>query len=109
MESLHNFLTEQSALCRERAASLTADDRRDEAVFEKIRGNVYDIFTAVLNTAQSQTDPMAFFRHQLNAIPANWESALEKARAHGDDAKMHTELLKLDTVRSIRNRMEGIV
>ena len=109
MESLHEFLTEQAALCRERSASLTADDRRDEAVFEKIKGNVYDIFTAVLNSAQNHPDPMAFFRLQLNAIPANWETALEKARSHGDDAKAHTELLKLDAVRIIRERLEGIV
>jgi len=106
MESLHAFLTERSAHCAQRAAALTADDRRDEAVFEKISGNVYDIFTAVLNTARNQPDPMDFFRRQLAAIPANWEAALEKARAHGDEAKAHTELLKLEAVRAIRERLE---
>jgi len=106
MESLHAFLTERSAHCAQRAAAPTADDRRDEAVFEKISGNVYDIFTAVLNTARNQPDPMDFFRRQLAAIPANWEAALEKARAHGDEAKAHTELLKLEAVRAIRERLE---
>lgn len=106
MESLHTFLTEQAALCREQSAALTADDRRDEAVFEKIRGNVYEIFAAVLTTARKQPAPMDFFRRQLAAIPANWEAALEKARAHGDEAKAHTELLKLEAVRAIRERLE---
>ena len=106
MESLHTFLTEQAAACKERAAALTADDRRDEAVFEKIRGNVYEIFSAVLNTAKNQPEPMVFFRRQLDAIPANWEAALEKAKAHGDEAKAHTELLKLEAVRAIRAHME---
>ena len=106
MESLHKFLNQQAAACKERAAALTADDRRDEAVFEKIRGNVYEIFSAVLTTARKQPAPMDFFRRQLAAIPANWEAALEKARAHGDEAKVHTELLKLEAVRAIREHME---
>ena len=106
MESLHQFLNGQAAACMERAAALTVDDRRDEAVFEKIRGNVFEIFSAVLNTAKSQPEPMVFFRRQLDAIPANWEAALEKAKAHGDEAKAHTELLKLEAVRAIRAHME---
>ena len=109
MESLHAYLTEQATLCKERAAALTADHRADEAVFEKIRANVFEIFTAVLNTAQSQPEPMAFFRRQLAAIPANWETALEKARAHGDENKAHTELLKLEAVRAIQEEMEETV
>ena len=106
MESLHEFLTSQAALCKERAAALTADDRRDEAVFEKIRCNVYEIFAVILNTARKQADPMAFFRRQLGAIPANWESALDKARAHGDESRAHTETVKLEAVRTIRAYME---
>ena len=109
MESLHAFLTEQTALCKERAAALTADERADEAVFEKIRANVYEIFTAVLSTARKQPEPTDFFRRQLTAIPANWEAALQKARANGDDVRAHTELLKLETVRAIRQRMEETV
>ena len=48
---------------------------------------------------------MAFFRRQLTAIPANWEAALEKAEAHGDEAKAHTERIKLDAVRAIREQV----
>ena len=50
---------------------------------------------------------MAFFRRQLAAIPANWEAALEKAKAHGDEARAHTELLKLEAVRAIRQEVEA--
>lgn len=106
METLHAFLMEQAALCKEQASVLTADGRADEAVFEKIRSNVFEIFTAVLSTAQKQPAPLDFFRRQLTAIPANWEAALEKARAHGDDSRAHTELVKLDAVRIIREKLE---
>ena len=106
MESLHAYLNEQAALCKERAAALTADNRADEAVFEKIRANVFEIFTAVLSTAQKQPAPLDFFRRQLAAIPDNWEAALEKARAHSDDARVHTELIKLEAARAIREKLE---
>ena len=79
MESLHQFLNEQAAACKERAAALTADDRRDEAVFEKIRGNVFEIFSAVLNTAKNQPEPMVFFRRQLDGFSVSCDS-------HGDDS-----------------------
>lgn len=105
MESLQKFLNEQAEACKALATSLTADNRQDEAVFEKIRGNVFEIFTAVLNAARKQSDPVDFFRRQLTAIPANWEAALEKAEAHGDEAKAHTERIKLDAVRAIREQM----
>lgn len=105
MESLEKFLNEQADACKARAAALTADNRQDEAVFEKIRGNVFEIFTAVLNAARKQPEPMAFFRRQLTAIPANWEAALEKAAAHDDEAKAHTERIKLDAVRAIREQV----
>ena len=107
MDSLQTYLTDQAALYKARAAALTADDRRDEAVFEKIRANVFEIFLSVWNTARKQPEPMAFFRRQLAAIPANWEAALEKAKAHGDEARAHTELLKLEAVRAIRQEVEA--
>ena len=107
MDSLLTYLTDQAALCKARAATLTADDRGDEAVFEKIRANVFEIFLSVWNTARKQPEPMAFFRRQLAAIPANWEAALEKAKAHGDEARAHTELLKLEAVRAIRQEVEA--
>lgn len=106
MGSLHTFLTEQAALCKARAAALTADDRRDEAVFEKIRCNVFEIFIAVYRTAGKQPDPMAFFRHQLDAIPANWETAYEKAKVHADGKRAYTEFVKLEAVRTIRKMLE---
>ena len=108
MESLQKFLNEQAEACKARAAALTADNRQDEAVFEKIRGNVFEIFTAVLNAARKQSDPVDFFRRQLTAIPANWEAALEKAEAHGDEAKAHTERIKLDAVRAIREQVGDV-
>lgn len=106
MESLHEYLTAQAAACKANAATLTADNRCDEAVFEKIRANVYEIFGSVLNAAQKTEDPMAFFRARLVDIPANWEIALEWAQSHGDATRVHTETVKLEAVAAIRARLE---
>ena len=106
MESLHTFLTDRARACKENAAALTADDRSDEAVFEKIRANVYEIFASVGNAAQKTPDPEAFFRARLADIPASWEAALERARSHGDEARAHTETVKLEVVRAIREQLE---
>lgn len=106
MGSLHEYLTEQTALCREKARALQADDRCDEAIFEKVRANVFDIFRTVWEAAEKQPEPMAFFRARLSDIPANWEAAQEKAKAHGDEGRAHTEQVKLEAVRAIRERLE---
>lgn len=108
MESLHAFLSTEAAACKARAAALTADDRSDEAVFEKIRANVYEIFASVLTASQKAADPAAFFRARLADIPASWEASLEKARSHGDEARAHTETVKLEVVQAIRARLEAI-
>ena len=71
-------MTHQADACKAQAAALTADERCDEAVFEKIRANVYEIFLSVAEAAGKTDAPMAFFRARLADIPANWEAALEK-------------------------------
>lgn len=106
MESLNQYLTSQVSACQRRCAELQADQREDEAVFEKIRCNVFDIFRTVLTAAEKQPDPPAFFRSRLDQIPASWEKALEQAEKHGDAEKAHIESVKLEAVRQIRARLE---
>ncbi|MBR7178799.1 MAG: hypothetical protein IKD27_04710 [Oscillospiraceae bacterium] len=106
MESLKQYLIQQAEACKSRADVLTADDRRDDAIFEKIRGNVYDIFLSVANAAEKTADPMAFFRARLADIPVNWEVAREKATLHGDVNRAHTESVKLEAIQAIRARLE---
>ncbi len=44
------FLESCAARCKEQAELCSRDGREDEAVFEKIKLNVYDIFKTVFNT-----------------------------------------------------------
>lgn len=101
------WLEEQIAACKQRGRRLQADDRTDEANFEKIRANVYDIFKTVLSVAgrvcgEDERARKAFFSQRAEQIPASWEASYETARQNGDAAKMHIETIKLDTIREIR-------
>lgn len=106
---LNAFFDAQIAACAQSHRELLADGRGDEAVFEKVKSNIYDIFRTVLSvgTKTCANDPDAlksFFFLRLERIPADWVAAHEKAAAHGDTQKMHLEQLKLDTVAQIKEK-----
>ena len=48
---MDRWLEEKIRWCGRRSQTLRVDDRADEAAFEKIRANVYDIFRTVLSSA----------------------------------------------------------
>ena len=108
---MFQFLEARIVKCRERAAELEKDFRKDEAVFEKVRENVYSIFSTVLKVAREQHDGdeaaiRSFFEIRLNQIPAAWEASLEKARQHGDENKALIEEIKLAAISDIRQALE---
>lgn len=107
---INTYFEEKIDACQAAAAALSADNRADEAVFEKIRMNVYDIFRAVYNAGEkvSGGDPekqLNFLRHRLDEIPGSWQTALEAALSHGNSEKVHIEQIKLDVVAEIRQKM----
>lgn len=94
--ALGSWLTDELTRSDVRIQALTADHRGDEAVFEKIRRNVLDIFRTILRT------PGADFAGQLDRIPRSWEAALGKAREYGETEKAHIESIKLEAAEWIR-------
>lgn len=100
------FLEERIAKCKERAAELERDHRKDEAVFEKVQENVYDIFRSVWKVAYQQCGEdkaarIQFFQIRLQQIPSPWTQALERAQQHGDESKALIENLKLRAIKEI--------
>ena len=98
------FLESCAARCKEQAELCSRDGREDEAVFEKIKLNVYDIFKTVFNTLGEGEK----FTQKLREIPTAWQLSLEKAAAHGDDAKAHTERIKLEAAQKIEDKFKEI-
>ena len=106
---LNSWFEEKIALCGKRNQELNGDGRTDEAIFEKIKANIYDVFRTVLSvavkTGKEDADAVkTFFVQRVEQIPAGWAVALEKAREHNDTVRMQTEQIKLDTVQEIREK-----
>lgn len=105
------WLDGKIAVCTQRQQSLLADERRDESSFEKVRGNIYDVFRTVLNAGIKtcgEERANAFFLSRLQQIPSNWEDSLEQAKQHNDVKKMEIEQIKLDAVREIKEKFMEI-
>ena len=92
---------------------MLAEERGDEADFEKVKANIYDIFRTIFSVAvkAGRGDAEAvkrFFILKIEQIPSNWVSAYNKARQHDDAVKMQIEQIKLDTAREIKETFEMI-
>lgn len=106
LAKLHTYFDQRIALCKEREQALQDSARRDEATFEKIRANIYDIFRTVLNAGvkacQGDEGKLRdFFLQRIRQIPASWKTACDKADQHGDQVQVHIEKLKLQTAEEI--------
>ncbi len=113
LSNFSNYFETQIALCNRRRDALLADGRADEATFEKVRANIYDIFRTVLSVAvqhcEGHPDAVGqFFLLRLQNIPESWEAAYESAKSHNDTEKICLEQLKLDTVAQIRERFTDL-
>lgn len=51
ISKLNSWFEEKIALCGKRNQELNGDGRTDEAIFEKIKANIYDVFRTVLSVA----------------------------------------------------------
>lgn len=109
-EHLMHYLTEQADAHQAQQRALAGDDRQDEAAFEQIRANIYEVFRTVLSTAQrvcgsDDAAIRAFFVQRLIQIPQSWSTALEEAKAHHDTKQQHLQLVKLNVAQDIRREM----
>ncbi len=53
---MNNYFENQIALCKRKEKDLLEDDRADEASFQKIKANVYDIFRTILSVWLKRQD-----------------------------------------------------
>lgn len=113
-KSFVSFLEEKMAACKQQEEKLLADGRKDEANFEKIRGNIYEVFRTVFGVAvqaggEKTGSIEQFFRDRIETIPASWRQSYEKAVQYDDAVKMQIETIKLDAVAEIKEMFEQIL
>lgn len=109
VSKLNDYFNRQIAFCEQCNKKMLADDRRDEAVFEKIKANIYDIFRTILSAAvkTGRGDPEAvkrFFILKIEQISSTWAAAYNEAGQHDDGVKMQIEQIKIDTAGGIREK-----
>ena len=110
---LNDYFDAQISLCEQRGKKLLADDRTDEANFEKVKANIYDVFRTIFSVAvqNGKGDSEAvksFFILKTEQIPSNWATAYNKAKQYDDAVKMQIEQIKLDTVGEIKKMFETV-
>ena len=113
IENMTAYLDAAIARCTEQEKALIADERKDEAIFEKIRANVYNIYRTILGAAVQNcgedADKMReFFMKQIDHIPASWRATYETAKQHNDTAKVQIEEIKLAVVQEIKTEFTKI-
>ena len=113
IEKMNRYFAERIAGCEQRDRELSTDGRGDEAVFEKVRANIYDAMRTWLAVAvrigSGNADAAKdFFIQRVEQIPAAWAAAYDKAKEHDDTVRMQTEQVKLDVVREVRAKFDEV-
>lgn len=102
-----SYLDQRTTSVQEDILRLTADDRRDEANFEKIRANIFQIVKSMLQASarmsQEESERVGFLESKLALFQETWEGYLRKAKEHGDDLKIVQEQTRLEALAEIQD------
>lgn len=107
IETFINYLDQRTSLVQEDILRLIADDRKDEANFEKIRANIFQIVKTVLQASarlsQEESQRVRFLESKLALFQETWEKSLMKAKEHEDDLKIVQEQTRLEALAEIQD------
>ena len=107
-----SYLDQRTTSVQGDTLRLIADDRRDEANFEKIRANIFQIVKTMLQASarisQEESERVGFLEAKLALFQETWEGYLRKAKEHGDDLKIVQEQTRLEAQAEIRDTFQKI-
>lgn len=111
-ENFISYLDQQTSAAQGNITRLIKDNRRDEANFEKIRVNLYQMFKTVFQAASricsSEEEQLKFFSARLRMNDEAWSAALAKATKYNDEARILQEQVKLEVLSEVRETFEKI-
>ena len=107
---VNDFFEQRISGCYEKRRQLETEECNDEANFEKIKANVYDIFKTILSVAMKQHGDdslrvQEFFMKKLEQISSDWASSYEKAEQNDDSKKMCIEKIKMSTAQDVKENI----
>ena len=107
LKKIEMYFAQKIADCEGQYTSLWADERTDDAAFQKIQSNVYGIFRTILPVCiklagGDLTQAKAVFLEKYREITGNWVQALTLADEHRDLKRSAIEQTKMRTAEEIQ-------
>lgn len=122
IEQYTDLLNEIKEKCKLKYNELTDDNRKDEADLEKIKLNIYDIFTSFIGVTQKQISSKkdidedlkyeAFcsaYLQTFDKIPQSWRVKLEKAKENNAVIDIIIEETKISAASELKNIFTGLI
>jgi len=111
-ERFIKYLDDRTADVNKRILQLTEDSRKDEADFEKIRANIFQIIKTIFRSScqrsSNEAEQLKFLNHNLTAIADTWQNALTNAENHHDEKRVLQEKIKLEAMQEARDVFEQL-
>ena len=109
-EAFTCFLDKRTADIQKTIVQLNEDHRTDEANFEKIRANIFQVIKTVFlvfrKTPGSEQELRALMDGRLALFEETWNSSLARAREHNDEKRVLQEEVKLEALTEIRRKFD---
>lgn len=109
LEKMEMYFAQMVAGCERQYISLWADERTDDAAFQRIRSNVFGIFRTILPVCIKLSGgdlarAKSVFLEKYGQITGNWVQALASAEEHRDLKRCAIEQTKMRTAEEIREQ-----
>lgn len=109
IKNIEQFLNNIIGETKKSEKKFLDESKKDEAVFEKIKGNVADIYFKMINVSLKKSKGnydkfVEAYIDYLNKISTPWKENLEKAEAHNAFEEAAIEKIKLDVWENIKSK-----
>ncbi len=117
-----DLLNDIKEKCKLKCNELTDDNRKDEADLEKIKLNIYDIFTSFIGVTKKQISAKKDIAEDLkyeafcsaylqtfDKIPQSWRVKLEKAKENNAVIDIIIEETKLSAASELKNIFTDLI
>ncbi len=106
-DAVFSYFGSELTNLRSREQILSADERGDEAIFVKVRANIFNAFRSVFSAGikvcgNDEEKLESFFLSRIEQISQNWRGARKEAEIHADTQKLYLEDVKLKACADIR-------
>lgn len=109
MKDFIEFLDKRIEEGRVECARLSADGRKDDANFVKVRTNIFEVCKTVSQTLANRPGAgVAAIRAQFSRFRTIWGASLEKAKQHEDVGTVAVEETKLAALEEVVTHFEEV-